>query len=102
MPVSQTLVVYIIVISYYTVRASAAVLASAVLAQHALQKSNLLPRAVSESSVAADRTIFTTFSLLAIFLIGITIGKNYDVLGLKLVYIDYGQVADSARSRASP
>lgn len=73
MPVPFTLLVYLIVISYYTVRASAAVYASAVLAQHALQKS-LLPRAMGGSLDGKGRTVFTTFSLLAIFLIGITIG----------------------------
>lgn len=99
MPVSPTLLVYLIVISYYTVRASAAVLASAVLAQHALQKSHLLPRAMSGSSIAADRTVFTTFSLLAIFLIGITIGKCLNCANHSST--DCRQVVDSASFPAS-
>ncbi|GAB7343743.1 hypothetical protein MBLNU457_1720t1 [Dothideomycetes sp. NU457] len=70
MPVPVTLLVYLIVVSYYTVRASAAVFASAVLAQH------VLPRAVVSSSDSTGRTVFTTFSLLAIFLIGITMGSR--------------------------
>lgn len=72
--------VYLIVISYYTVRASAAVFAGAVLTQHAFQQSHLLPRAMGGSSDSKGRTVFTTFSLLAIFLIGITMGLFSAVL----------------------
>jgi len=77
-PAPITVLVYLLLISYYTVRVSAAVIASAVLAQHAFNAPYLLyPRATGGSSPPKDRTIYTAFSLLCTFILGLAFGRSY-------------------------
>jgi len=104
MPASTpiTALVYLLLISYYTVRASAAVIASAVLAQHALQTPYfLIPRAIGGSSPAADRTVYTAFSLLCTFILGLAFGRS-DFLSVPISPIQGRFPLPTAKTNANP